>query len=131
MPCVVRRQNENRALGLYQRRRPAEAVLYPLEQECHDQGLPFCLARKQRADTVSCLFCLEDKKERPPPSFLAYYTSRYMQRDRALAEAYRTGAYSMQTIAEHFGVSRMAVGRAVNNNEEDTSVVPDVICETP
>jgi transposase len=52
-----------------------------------------------------------------------------MQRDRALAEAHRTGAYGMQTIAEHFGVSRMTVSRAVNNNEENTSVVPDVTCE--
>jgi predicted DNA-binding protein YlxM (UPF0122 family) len=48
---------------------------------------------------------------------LAYYASRYAQRDRALAEAYRTGAYSMQTIAEHFGVSRMTVSRAVNNEK--------------
>jgi hypothetical protein len=33
------------------------------------------------------------------------YASRFPDRDRALAEAYRSGAYSMQTIAEHFGVT--------------------------
>jgi hypothetical protein len=54
----------------------------------------------------------------------------YAQRDRALAKTYRGGAYSMQPIAEHFCVSRMRVSRAVNKNEEQTSVVPDVNCET-
>ena len=33
-------------------------------------------------------------------------------RDRALAEAYGTGMYSMEAIAEHCGVSRMTVSRA-------------------
>jgi hypothetical protein len=61
----------------------------------------------------------------------AYYASRYRKRDRAVAEAYRTGAYGMQTIGEHFGVSRMTVSRAVNNNEKDISVVTDVTCEIP
>lgn len=48
---------------------------------------------------------------------LDYYASRYPDRDRALAEAYRTGAYSMQAIADHFGVSRMTVSRAVKRFE--------------
>jgi predicted DNA-binding protein YlxM (UPF0122 family) len=61
---------------------------------------------------------------------LAYYAARYPDRDRALAEAYRTGAYSMQSIAEHFGISRMTVSRAVKNNEDDPFVAADVICET-
>ena len=50
-----------------------------------------------------------------------------------LAEAYRTGAYSMQVIAEHFGVSRMTVSRAVNNNEKHMSAAPNACnatCET-
>jgi predicted DNA-binding protein YlxM (UPF0122 family) len=37
---------------------------------------------------------------------LADYAARCSDRDRAMAEAYSTGAYSMQAIAEHFGVSR-------------------------
>jgi putative transposase len=51
------------------------------------------------------------------------YASRYPDRDRALAEAYRSGAYSMQTIADHFGVSRMTVSRAVRRHEQDPSFV--------
>lgn len=50
------------------------------------------------------------------------FASRYPDRDRALAEAYRSGAYSLQAIAEHFGVSRMTVSRAVKSHEQDPSV---------
>ena len=39
------------------------------------------------------------------------------RRNRVLAAAYRSGAYSMQSIAEHFGISRMTVSRAVKNSE--------------
>jgi REP element-mobilizing transposase RayT len=49
------------------------------------------------------------------------YASCYPDRDRALAEAYRSGAYSMQAIAEHFGVSRMTVSRAVKRHEQVVS----------
>jgi putative transposase len=45
------------------------------------------------------------------------YAVRYPDRDQALVAAYRTGAFSMQTIAEHFGVSRMTVSRAVKSAE--------------
>jgi REP element-mobilizing transposase RayT len=38
-------------------------------------------------------------------------------RDCAIVAAFRSGAYSMQAIAEHFGVSRMTVSRAVRRHE--------------
>ena len=69
-------------------------------------------------------------QRRAPEKPLAYYASRYADRDRALAEAYRSGAYSMQIIGEHFGVSRMTVSRAVKNSEEHTSAQLCVTCET-
>ncbi|MFO1429799.1 MAG: transposase [Candidatus Competibacteraceae bacterium] len=53
--------------------------------------------------------------ERP----LDYYSAYYAERDRAIAEAYRTGAYSMQAIAEYFGIGRMTVSRAVKRYETD------------
>jgi DNA-binding GntR family transcriptional regulator len=34
-------------------------------------------------------------------------------KDRVLAEAYGTGMYSMEAIAEHFGVSRMTVSQGL------------------
>ena len=51
-------------------------------------------------------------------------------RNRAIAEAYRSGAYSMQVIAEHFGVSRMTVSRAVKRFETERSS-SDVSWVTP
>jgi putative transposase len=48
---------------------------------------------------------------------LSYYAERYEERDRAMAEAYRSGAYSLQAIGAHFGVGRMTVSRAVKKHE--------------
>jgi hypothetical protein len=70
------------------------------------------------------------RQRRSPPKPLAYYASRYANRDRAVAAAYRTGAYSMQTIAEYFGVTRMTVSRAVKSSEETASAAADVTSET-
>jgi transposase len=56
---------------------------------------------------------------------LAEYAAGWSDRDRAMAEAYRSGAYSMQAIAEHFGVSRMTVSRALKRYENAA-----VTCET-
>ncbi|WP_242464005.1 helix-turn-helix domain-containing protein [Thiococcus pfennigii] len=47
-----------------------------------------------------------------------------------MVEAYRAGAYSMQAIAEHFGVSRMTVSRAVKRHE-DAAAVDGVTGVTP
>jgi REP element-mobilizing transposase RayT len=50
---------------------------------------------------------------------LADYAEQFSDRDRAMAEAYRSGAYSMQAIADHFGVGRMTVSRAVRKHPVD------------
>jgi REP element-mobilizing transposase RayT len=57
------------------------------------------------------------KRQCRPAEPLDCYASQYAERDRALAEAYRSGVYSMQAIAEHFGISRMTVSRAVKRRE--------------
>jgi putative transposase len=51
---------------------------------------------------------------------LEHFARRYRDRDRAMVEAYRTGAYSMQAIADHFEVGRMTVSRAVNRFESSS-----------
>ena len=48
---------------------------------------------------------------------LSEFAARYAERNRAMAAAYRTGAYSMQAIADYFGVGRMTVSRAVKRDE--------------
>lgn len=44
---------------------------------------------------------------------LAEYSSRYPNRDEAMALAYRSTAFTMEQIARHFHVSTKTVGRAV------------------
>jgi DNA-binding MarR family transcriptional regulator len=44
---------------------------------------------------------------------LAAYARRYPDRDRAMAEAYRSGHYTLGEIAAHFGVHYATVSRAV------------------
>lgn len=48
---------------------------------------------------------------------LETYADRFCDRDEAMARAYRSGAYSMQTIADHFGVHYRTVSRAVRRFE--------------
>jgi len=43
--------------------------------------------------------------------------SSFPDRDCAIVAAFRSGAYSMQAIAAHFGVSRMSVSRAARRHE--------------
>ncbi len=57
------------------------------------------------------------KQRLPIAKPLEYYGQRYRQRDRALAEAYLSGAYTMQQIGAYFGIGRMTVNRVVKNYE--------------
>jgi hypothetical protein len=87
---------------------------------------PFVERMQALIDSKQPLQEIPKRQRRAPAKPLADYASRYGQRDRALAAAYRSGAYSMQAIAEHFGVGRTTVSRAGTNNEEHTSVMGDV-----
>src|SRR5262245_25816164 len=49
---------------------------------------------------------------------LAEYQRRHRDRDTAMAQAYASGAYSMQAIATFFGVHYMTVSRAVRKREQ-------------
>ena len=59
------------------------------------------------------------KQVRPVTMPLKEYAARNPNRDHAMAEAYRSGAYSMQAIGRFFGVGRMTVSRAVRKHESD------------
>ncbi|MEA3278572.1 MAG: helix-turn-helix domain-containing protein [Pseudomonadota bacterium] len=62
-------------------------------------------------------------QRRPVAKPLAHYAERCAGRDQAIAAAYGTGAYSMQAIAEYFGISRMTVSRTVNRYETERSAL--------
>ncbi len=44
---------------------------------------------------------------------LDYYTNRYKDRNRAILEAYSSGAYSMKQIGEHVGLHYSRVSRVI------------------
>ncbi len=44
---------------------------------------------------------------------LDYYTNRYKDRNRAILEAYSSGAYSMKQIGEHVGLHYSRVSRII------------------
>jgi len=58
------------------------------------------------------------KQQRPVAPTLESYAATYPERDRAMAEAYKSGFYSMQVIGDHFGVGRSTVSRAVKRYEQ-------------
>jgi len=65
---------------------------------------------------IPCERSLQDIPEpqrRAPAKPLQFYAEQYTDRREAMAEAYRSGAYSMREIGNYFGVSRMTVSRAV------------------
>lgn len=76
------------------------------------------VARMQRQiDTRQSLDEIPVRQKRPLAQPLGHYAERFASRDRAMAEAYRSGAYSMSEIAAHFGVGRMTVSRTVKRFE--------------
>ncbi len=64
---------------------------------------------------------IPQRQRRPVEKPLAYYATHWSDRNRAIAEAYRSGAYSMRAIAEYFDVSRMTVSRAVKHDKTEHS----------
>lgn len=56
-------------------------------------------------------------QRRPVALSLDQYAHNCRSRDEAMASAYRSGAYSMREIADHFGVHYMTVSRAVRRYE--------------
>jgi putative transposase len=89
----------------------------------------FAERMQARIDPTRPLREVPKRQRRALAKPLADDADRWPDRDRAMAEAYRTGAYSMQGIADYFGVSRMTVSRAVKRHE-DVSATQNVTCET-
>jgi|GEM_PF-3059739 len=56
-------------------------------------------------------------QRRPIAGELGSFAARYPDRREAMARAYRSGAYTMQAISDHFGVHYMTVSRAVRRFE--------------
>ena len=57
-------------------------------------------------------------QKQPPPRPLNQYQDQYIERNRAMAEAYLSGHYSLRQVGEYFGVSYATVSRAVKAQEK-------------
>lgn len=57
------------------------------------------------------------KQKQAPVKPLSYFAERYKTRDESLAQAYRSGHYTLAQVGEHFGVSYATVSRAVKQVE--------------
>lgn len=58
-------------------------------------------------------------QKQSPHRALAYYQEKYSDRKRAMAEAYRSGHYTLQQVGDHFGVSYATVSRSVKAFEDN------------
>jgi hypothetical protein len=56
-------------------------------------------------------------QRRPPPPPLDTIVERSPDRNAAILEAYATGGYSYQQIADHFGVHFTTVGKIIRSGE--------------
>jgi hypothetical protein len=78
----------------------------------------FVQRMQQQAEQAEDLSEIPRAQRRPRSKPLEYYQNRYRDPRRAMAEAYRTGDYTLKAIGEHFGVHYATVSRAVKAFEE-------------
>jgi putative transposase len=81
----------------------------------------FLQLMQAKIDPARPLKEIPKRQRRPVAKPLAYYAAHRAERARAIARAYRTGAYRMQAIADYFGVGRMTISRAVKRCEAERS----------
>jgi putative transposase len=56
---------------------------------------------------------------RPVARPLTWYSEKYPDRDKAVFEAFRSGAYSMREIGDHVGLHYSTISRIVRLNEKE------------
>jgi putative transposase len=76
------------------------------------------VGRLQRKKPAKALEEIPKRQRRSLGKSLEAYQKAYPDRDKAMATAYLSGAYSMKEIGKHFGVHYMTVSRAVRRHED-------------
>lgn len=62
---------------------------------------------------------VEGQKARPDPKVpLEHYVTRSSTRDEAIANAYKSGAYGLKEIGDHFGLHYSRVSRIIANQRK-------------
>lgn len=57
---------------------------------------------------------IPSSQRRSIPKSLDYYAEKYKDRDRAMQAAYKSGGYSMKTLATYFGLHYSSISRIIN-----------------
>lgn len=92
---------------------PLEAVRHPLFLGDDAFVVRFKTLKRQKG-----LSEISRAQRRPLARPLAEYAQQHPDRHTAMIAAYRSGAYSMKEIAQHFGVHYATVSRAVRKHEQ-------------
>ena len=58
------------------------------------------------------------KQKSAPPKPLTYFAARFPTREEGMAQAYRSGQYTLEQVGAHFGVSYATVSRALKQFEK-------------
>ena len=83
-----------------------------------DDGFVEKMQDKLKRDTDLSEIPLAQRRSVAKP--LAYYTNRYQDRDRAICEAYSSGAYSMKQIGKQVGLHYSRVSRIIRKAKNKT-----------
>ena len=59
-------------------------------------------------------------QRRPVPKSLGYYKQHYQTRNLAIAEAYKSGGYTLKQIGEHFGLHYSTVSGIIRHHKSKT-----------
>ncbi|MEO1879122.1 MAG: hypothetical protein ABGX40_04000 [Methylococcales bacterium] len=79
----------------------------------------FVEAMPCKLDPEQSLQDIPKPQKQAPPKPLSYYQDNYLNRNQAMAEAYRREHYTLLQVGEHFGVSYATVSRAFKALEEN------------
>ncbi len=84
-----------------------------LKNQIYLGSVQFVEAMQGKIQPGQSLDDIPKRQKHLPPKPLDYYSGKYSSRDKALAEAYRSGQYTLAAVGKHFGVSYAIVSRAV------------------
>ena len=73
---------------------------------------------QDRSETIIKGYPETEKEQTAKP--ISFYKEKYKNRNKAMAEAYRSGHYTLAKVGDEFGVSYATVSRAVKDYECQT-----------
>jgi len=81
----------------------------------------FVVEMQQKIPSDTKLSEIPAIQKRTPPKRLEYYKKKYPDRNTAIAQAYRSGGYSMEEIGDYFGLHYSRVSRVIRYFDEAKS----------